>query len=91
MKGVVHITFKKFEEWYLERRKVNDWNFNLALLSTLFYNDVIHGFSGKDYKESKKYWKECESKAKELVKKMESNSYILKGERNENLDGRRTY
>ena len=84
MKGVVHITFKKFEEWYLERRKVNDWSFNLALLATLFYNDVICGLSGKNYKESKKYWKECESEAKELVKKWKGSSCVLKGERNEN-------
>ena len=69
LKGVVHITFKKFEEWHLERRKVNDWSFNLALLATLFYNDTNRGLSGKSYKESKKYWKECESEAKELVEK----------------------
>ena len=72
LKGVAHITFKKFEEWYLERRKVNDWNFNLALLATFFYNDTICGLNGKNYKESKKYWKECESEAKEVVKKWKS-------------------
>lgn len=85
MKGVVHITFKKFEEWYLERREANDWNFNLALLATLFYNDTIRGLSGKSYKESKKYWKECESEAKELVKKWKGSSCILKGEINGRL------
>lgn len=72
LKGVAHITFKKFEEWYLERRKVNDWSFNLALLATFFYSNTICGLNGKNYKESKKYWKECESEAKELVKKWKS-------------------
>ncbi len=66
MKGVVHITFKKFEEWYLERRKVNDWSFNLALLATLFITtqsvDSVERVTrkvkniGKNVKAKRKNW-----------------------------------
>lgn len=73
---MIHITFKKFEEWYLERKENNDLGFNLLLLTTLFYKDVNRELSGKNYKERKNYWKKRENEAKELVEKWKT-TYLL--------------
>lgn len=73
---MIHITFKKFEEWYLERKENNDLGFNLVLLVTLFYNEVSRELIGKNYKERKNYWKKRESEAKELVEKWKT-TYLL--------------